>query len=655
MLLTHDSSAVQPNAAWDASFGTISIVNDPEKGGCLELLMSPTTTPGSGTAWLAAGSASTDNWMSSFAPSKVYLSWWEKLSPDFVGNNGAGGQKNAWILMQDTYLNQIWGIELNNIKDGVPDPTGDVHPCFSLYNCDAFEGNTFSPTVASCVLPYQGNLDDPGDVFPRGVWAHHEILFEFNSDGVADGYAQYWLNSVAYPKLRMDNPNTVEGLIGTGLRVAMEGGPRATSFSFNNTWGGGGTPLPCLNYYRFKDFYLSGGYARPGEEPTSWTISKAAEETSTPAAGSTVELYGQLFDGNGDRIAVFGPTLQPTLHVTGPATVRRHNGNRNFTGSTFGAFAVTSNFDIQNATGFSYLNGVNAVQRLAPSTLWDTGTTATIAAGKWNAANLNVDTSGNPVLTWANAAGGASYADEATALAALPSIPGGERALGTVTIQAGASLWTPGTDALAGGTGGTPAAATNFHVPGPFATHLNFDVRTSIDLMYSNGVNDIYPFLTLNAGAVFDTGTTATITAGKWNAALLNVDKAGNPVIIWAHGAGAAYDTEADALAALPACPLTQTPCMRMTVQAGALTWTPGTDALADGTGGTPAAATNYYGVFSPYMSEHFATAVFTVSVNSDASIGADIAITMEDYAKVNNGADNGTHRTSNTVTLTVA
>ena len=74
-----------------------------------------------------------------------------------------------------------------------------------------------------------------------------------------------------------------------------------------------------------------------------------------------------------------------------------------------------------------------------------------------------MNSSGTAVLTWANAAGAASYATEAAAIAALAAPAATDTVLGYVTVQANSGTWTPGTDALTTGTGGTAATATTYY------------------------------------------------------------------------------------------------------------------------------------------------------------------------------------------------
>lgn len=127
-------------------------------------------------------------------------------------------------------------------------------------------------------------------------------------------------------------------------------------------------------------------------------------------------------------------------------------------------FAIDTNFDIKNTEPVDYqIAGVYGT--VADNTSWDTGTTATIVALKWGIALL-CHTGSATVLRWASSA--MSYASEAKAKAALGLMTSlcpktTEAAFGYVTVLAGASLWTAGTDALEGGSGGTPSTDTNYY------------------------------------------------------------------------------------------------------------------------------------------------------------------------------------------------
>ena len=132
------------------------------------------------------------------------------------------------------------------------------------------------------------------------------------------------IHSEVFAKTADRNTNALWGLHVTGLQLASDAGARLTAIALSNTWGGGGTAMPADNYYRFKDFYVSGGYARAGERPDHWVLTLAPGGSSTPSAGTSVELVAQLVDGNNNPVDVFGQSLQPSLHVTGSGTLTRH-------------------------------------------------------------------------------------------------------------------------------------------------------------------------------------------------------------------------------------------------------------------------------------------------------------------------------------------
>lgn len=124
-------------------------------------------------------------------------------------------------------------------------------------------------------------------------------------------------------------------------------------------------------------------------------------------------------------------------------------------------FQIRTNFDVQNATAIYYTNN-GTLKTLAATSAFDTGTAATIATTKWGAALLSVDASGTGKVTWFTNAG-AGYASEAAAISALTVIAATETVLGYITVLAAGTTWTAGTDALQGGTGGTPATTTNYY------------------------------------------------------------------------------------------------------------------------------------------------------------------------------------------------
>ena len=119
--------------------------------------------------------------------------------------------------------------------------------------------------------------------------------------------------------------------------------------------------------------------------------------------------------------------------------------------------AIDTNFDIKTTEPISYLNG-GTLKTLADNFNFDTGTSKTIASSQWAAAVLSVAASGSAVVTWT-----ATAASEAAAIALIALATATETPVGYVTVNAHASGFTAGTDALAGGTGGNVATATNYY------------------------------------------------------------------------------------------------------------------------------------------------------------------------------------------------
>jgi hypothetical protein len=127
-----------------------------------------------------------------------------------------------------------------------------------------------------------------------------------------------------------------------------------------------------------------------------------------------------------------------------------------------------------------------------------------------------------------------------------------------------------------------------------FVIDTNFDVKNGTAVYYTNAGT----LKTLGANSSFDTGTTKTITASKYGAAVLSVNASGTGTVTWAAGGG--YDSEALAIAALTDPGATHTIAGYFSVQAHASGFTAGTDALTGGSGGNVATATTYYNAINP-------------------------------------------------------
>ena len=233
-------------------------------------------------------------------------------------------------------------------------------------------------------------------------------------------------------------------------------------------------------------------------------------------------------------------------------------------------------------------------------------------------------------ITCTSAAGNATgYATEAAAIAALPARLTAKARLGYVTVQSQSGHnWTGQTDAFAGGASGSPAQTTNYYpFDGVFAPT---GVATSCALTGSNnglawtgGRNGMLIGSALSRGTTVTLAATActyscngitnipkaaltaqalgalgTIPANKWGIIAMFYNSLGTVSFLSGpDNYGNGYPDEATALAALNTMVPTAGLAMPgyITVKASASTWIAGTDALAGGSGGNPATATNYY------------------------------------------------------------
>ena len=107
------------------------------------------------------------------------------------------------------------------------------------------------------------------------------------------------------------------------------------------------------------------------------------------------------------------------------------------------------------------INGVNG--SVAAETAKAFGALGTIPTATWGI--IVLERIANATTTFVSGADnyGTGYATEALAIAAIPAQSADKVQTGFVTILAASPGWVAGTDALAGGSGGTPATTTNYY------------------------------------------------------------------------------------------------------------------------------------------------------------------------------------------------
>ncbi len=129
--------------------------------------------------------------------------------------------------------------------------------------------------------------------------------------------------------------------------------------------------------------------------------------------------------------------------------------------------------DTQVASGaFDYqigaaAGGVNTFKKKGAVAAGTALAAGTIPINKWGVYLVSIDAAGTITVTGGAANGTTGYASEAAAIAALPATPASQAALGYFTVQTHSGTTFIGTtDALAGGTTGNEAAATNYYNAG---------------------------------------------------------------------------------------------------------------------------------------------------------------------------------------------
>jgi microcystin-dependent protein len=116
------------------------------------------------------------------------------------------------------------------------------------------------------------------------------------------------------------------------------------------------------------------------------------------------------------------------------------------------------------STGFSYTIAAAGPYIKGPVPAGTSLAAGTIPTNKWGIYLFSVDGSGTITSTAGDHNFDTGYVDEATAIAAIPDTPAGQRRMGYITVLTySGQPFIGGTDALQGGTGGYPAATTNYY------------------------------------------------------------------------------------------------------------------------------------------------------------------------------------------------
>lgn len=166
----------------------------------------------------------------------VYVSIWMKMSDNYVGHpTGVNKSIHFWTSNgRNIVVFIIRGVG-----------TGPLQASFNLQNLAApypfFDGTR---TVSSTEVNLDANLN-PCPV-ARGTWNRYEMLVKNNSNGVADGRIEYWMNGVKcgdYQNLQF---------VAAGQNNLWE------EIMWSPTWGGIGGTITDPFYIQMDHIYVSG-------------------------------------------------------------------------------------------------------------------------------------------------------------------------------------------------------------------------------------------------------------------------------------------------------------------------------------------------------------------------------------------------------------
>lgn len=281
------------------------------------------------------------------------------------------------------------------------------------------------------------------------------------------------------------------------------------------------------------------------------------------------------------------------------------------------------------------ITGQAASEAKAAVTTGTAVTAQTVPADTWAVYAFDIPTGGSIAMLPGAANATTGYATEALAIAACPQRVTAKARLGYITVKTAAGLaWIGATDALAGGSSGNPASQTNYYpVVGIFgatgvpATLANLPGTPYPSGLWSGGQCGVVipPVLaigstdtrmanttafTFNTAGAVDVakaavaagtafGALGTIPADKWGLIAAFINGAGTITYTSApSNYTSGYNSEDAAKGDLAKMTPSTGLCFfgYCTIKTKAATaFIVGTDALAGGSSGNPASATNYY------------------------------------------------------------
>lgn len=180
---------------------------------------------------------------------------------------------------------------------------------------------------------------------------------------------------------------------------------------------------------------------------------------ATIAATATADFAGEVGNSRRDLILQFNAFLKSYVRL----------------GEVFGSDGVLApstpsigtTVTLALSAGVITVAGVPVV--VAAQTAQAFGALGTIPTATWGIIAIDRVAAGTTTFVSGAANYSTGYATEALAIAAAPAKTASKARVGYVTVLAASPGWVAGTDALAGGSGGTPATSTNYYtIAGPW-------------------------------------------------------------------------------------------------------------------------------------------------------------------------------------------
>lgn len=325
--------------------------------------------PGSGAGRLDVASGTSVPL--TYAPTQLYWSGWFKCNANYNAcyndDLATGAGVNKWVegnAHDNYYGNRSPYIHCPEwLNTDVSSRFGTMQPSAVVISGRYCLGASPGDGAINAALPMNFDLTQNENLsvtLPRNQWVFAQALIRFSSIGNADGSYQFWL-TVGGVKKRLINYPAIQFENRLGFLS------RFVEFNWQSVYGGGGAPIQEDNYTWMDDFYISGAYRTPDEEPTHWQITSIIGGTTVPAGvAKDIFIMARLYDGANRPVNQNG--VAPTPHLTGSvAATWDYWGGMQWSGHTA---AGTDNthivFDSTASSVDSVYNGY--VVRLMPPT-----------------------------------------------------------------------------------------------------------------------------------------------------------------------------------------------------------------------------------------------------------------------------------------------